>query len=475
MSVKPILKRPAEVDQRPFKRHHSAPPLLAKRVAAEALSPERLKRQRSDPSDALYQLRQVKHGVGSPLIKNTGARFKTVLKTQNENAVALVSSPQKSRTPAEEAIVAEQEIRILQQLQGGPHILKYETSFSNPGKRYTIIAQKLGPDLFTTYLDRRNPNRDILYLEDFERITKQWLEALDYMHDRSIAHRDNKPENFSSDGYLFDFGLSEILKSQNPRHHRGGTLLYCAPESILTGRMSLAGDLWALGVSLFSLAAEDYLVSVPRSRTITQDDINTLHALQERLLVKFTPSSFRSDCFDQDGKLKPKSFEKALLPVADVLTRIFKNPETGLIPPKEAAFIDLVARLLKVDPKERITAKEALQHPFFTGPTSSDVCFHLDLPKNTDTKPFSLRVLEETGAVVYTTSLYHWVPSSCYHIPQSAAPYRFEILDRENHVLCSLEHKLESDHQKIGFPPLFAHTPLEERSVSRELFPENPA
>lgn len=87
----------------------------------------------------------------------------------------------------------------------------------------------------------------------------QVVMMLEYLHSRTIAYRDIKPENLiiARDGYLrlIDFGLSKFLGPGERTYTFCGTPLYLAPEVYGSGGHNRAVDFWALGVLLFEVTS----------------------------------------------------------------------------------------------------------------------------------------------------------------------------------------------------------------------------
>jgi eukaryotic-like serine/threonine-protein kinase len=95
-----------------------------------------------------------------------------------------------------------------------------------------------------------SPQQKIRYLIDV-------LQALMYLHQRGVIHRDLKPGNvLVADGkvYLLDFGLSV---DRDHAQGRVGTMAYMAPEVVQQGMTSEQSDLYAIGVMAYELFADN--------------------------------------------------------------------------------------------------------------------------------------------------------------------------------------------------------------------------
>ena len=81
------------------------------------------------------------------------------------------------------------------------------------------------------------------------------IEAIHYMHDKSIAHRDIKPENILVANYgvakICDMGWSAVMTTSRKTYC--GTFDYVAPEILERKDYGLSVDIWCLGILVYEL------------------------------------------------------------------------------------------------------------------------------------------------------------------------------------------------------------------------------
>lgn len=158
--------------------------------------------------------------------------------------------------------------------------------------------------------------------KDASFIMKQLFSALSYLHDKNIVHRDLKLENLllvSSNSLvikLADFGLSKVYTGE-AMSTACGTPYYVAPEILLGDGYNAKIDTWACGVLLYVL-------------------------LSGRL-----PFS---------GETDPELFNAIM--AAEL---VWKKPQFDKVSTQAK---DLIQKLITKDVDSRLSAKEALAHPF---------------------------------------------------------------------------------------------------------------
>ncbi|CAE8738763.1 unnamed protein product, partial [Polarella glacialis] len=188
--------------------------------------------------------------------------------------------------------------------------------YQSEGRLDLVMECMSGGELFTRVQKRKRFSE-----ADAATAAYQMLLAINYIHSHDVVHRDIKLENFLYESEesdylkLIDFGFSKVWKKNTSMQLSCGTLAYVAPD-VLMQNYSSQCDLWSLGVSVFII------------------------------LFGYMPFSGSEDKQINDIKagryvVKKQYWER----VSDVAQ-------------------DFVKKLLLVDPLKRLTAEQALQHPF---------------------------------------------------------------------------------------------------------------
>ena len=276
------------------------------------------------------------------------------------------------------------EVHILQDMLHPSIIRLYETLET---ATHLYIAQEMctGGELFDAII--KSNNEGMIFDEcDAAAVMRMALEGLEHCHQRNVVHRDLKPENFllsvqldvkrkHGDPFpqvkMIDFGLAEKHRYGKHFQLRAGTPYYMAPE-VLKKCYDLECDLWSMGVILYIL-----LCGYPPFYGDNDDEI--YEGIERGLPKKFHPT-VESWLKRSLATVKAKPGEEGPLPgnmqfkyntlikpSEEVLKnwtnyeRFFPEAEFTLV---SAGAIDLIRKLLVTDPKKRLTATQALQHPW---------------------------------------------------------------------------------------------------------------
>eukprot|EP01039_Chlorochromonas_danica_P007127 gene7127-7880_t len=222
----------------------------------------------------------------------------------------------KATIEPEEKSLLRTEIAVLK-LVNHPNIIKMMGLYETKSHIYIVMEMLKGGELFERIVGRPR------FTEmEAAKLMRPLLESVAYLHDLGIVHRDLKPENILcgeelEDLKIADFGLSKMILPKEKMDAACGTLSYVAPEVLTMQGYGKEADLWSVGVILFLLLCG----KLP----FDGDDHNEI--------IRST--------IQADLKVNPTVWSK--------LTEDAKN---------------LITSLLNKNPKDRITAREALRHPF---------------------------------------------------------------------------------------------------------------
>lgn len=237
------------------------------------------------------------------------------------------------------------EISLLKELSGHPNIvtlLDVEMRYRDGEIVYLWLILERADCDFTTLTDEK------LSAADVKKYMYQLLKGVEYCHSHCVIHRDLKTANLllGADGQLkiTDFGLARIFSvPMRPMSNRISTLWYRAPEIILgENNYSLGVDMWSVGCIFAELAT---------SKVLFKGD-SEMDQLYKIFGVMGTPT--------------PETW-----PGMEKLPHYAKFTEmdgTDFACVKEHLSddgMDLLRKILTYTPEKRITARDALQHPYF--------------------------------------------------------------------------------------------------------------
>nr|CAH8864604.1 unnamed protein product [Trichobilharzia regenti] len=243
------------------------------------------------------------------------------------------------------------EISLLKELQH-PNIVSLEQVIMENGRLY-LVFEYLNVDL-KRYLDDTG-RRVLLEPDVVKSFMYQMLQGLLFCHGRRVIHRDLKPQNILVDTgrkivKLADFGLARAFGIPvRVLTHEVVTLWYRAPEILLGAqRYSCAVDIWSMGCIFAEVATKEALFR-------GDSEIDQLFRIF-RLLG--TPSEEVWPGVSSLPEYQKKNFpmwRNAKLPAQDNISKAFNEPALALL-----------QAMLIYEPSRRITAREALLHPYFS-------------------------------------------------------------------------------------------------------------
>ncbi|PXF49394.1 Cyclin-dependent kinase 1 [Gracilariopsis chorda] len=235
------------------------------------------------------------------------------------------------------------EISILKELQTHPNIVDFK-DVVHVDKKLFLVFEYLDQDL-KRYMDSVNEMPAML----IKSYLYQLINGIAFCHSRRVLHRDLKPQNLLIDRHgmlkLADFGLARAFGIP-VRHytHEVVTLWYRAPEILLGARKySTPVDIWSIGCIFAEMVMKTPLFP-------GDSEIDQLHKIFNALGTP-TPEMWSDvTSLPEYSRHFPKWHRRHIAETVRNLDRYG---------------VDLLARMLAYDPRERISAAEALSHYYF--------------------------------------------------------------------------------------------------------------
>lgn len=233
--------------------------------------------------------------------------------------VAVKIIPKSKMTTAIAIEDVRREVKILKGLAGHSNLIKIYEAYEDNDNVYIVMELCRGGELLDRILSRGGKYTE----EDAKAVMLQILNVVSFCHLQGVVHRDLKPENFlftskDEDSTLkaIDFGLSDFVKPDEKLNDIVGSAYYVAPE-VLHRSYTTEADVWSVGVIAYILLCG--------SRPFWARTESGIF----RSVLKADPS------FNEEPWPSLSSEAK-----------------------------DFVKRLLNKDPRKRITAAQALCHPW---------------------------------------------------------------------------------------------------------------
>ena len=270
-------------------------------------------------------------------------------------------------------------------------LLRYINANGDPDKKYflrvydyfyykehlMIVSELLKDNLydFYKYLTDNN-NTEYFSVERIQKLTKQILICLDFIHDLKIIHCDLKPENILMKSItdatckVIDFGSSCFVHDHLSAYIQSRS--YRAPEVILGCRYDYKIDMWSLGCILAEIYTGNVLFQNDSIQSMLARIIGICGPIpnwmyekgklvndfftKEKLLYMEPNAVDNNESMNQTSPQEKGKKVHILVPKRSSLRkRIRTNNEQ---------FFNFLSGLLKIDPNDRMSAKEALNHPF---------------------------------------------------------------------------------------------------------------
>lgn len=279
-------------------------------------------------------------------------KFATVTKALNQDDDQYYTLKQLKPLKNSSMIKYNREIKVLQNLKGGPNIpILHDQVRNEKDDTVTLVLEYIDGASFREISAKLNGFEIRYYFYEL-------LRSLDYAHSHGIMHRDLKPGNIMIDHKarkirLIDWGLAEFYKPNLKHNLRVSTMNYKAPELLAHCKLyHYSIDSWSLGVTLAAVLFK-------------KDPFFYGKDLIDQLLciVGFCGTEALFTYTTKHNLILPDELRGHLVYEDKKDFWMYASQENSDFVTQDA--IELLEKLLVMDHDTRILAREAMRFPFF--------------------------------------------------------------------------------------------------------------
>ena len=305
-----------------------------------------------------------------------GAVFKAQhVPTGKVKAVKMIKEP--GRDPQELARTTK-EIKMLEVLHGELNVVALDGHFWWQDSLFLVfdfIASDLGKRLEMSQRRAMMEGRKHggLPEEEVRMVTRQLVCAMDAVHRLGILHRDLKPENIlltAATVKVADFGVGCLVAEEEAPlvadgHGWQGTIFYAAPEYCFAGLHYGSGvDVWAIGCVVAELITGEVFFglegNIPRGVDLQTLQLELLRLATERLGT--VPPHLASGHIGGVSLFMGIDLPYRITPLESAAV----TPLPTLLPECKADLRGFVQACLTIDPEQRASCAQLLEHPYLT-------------------------------------------------------------------------------------------------------------
>jgi len=278
--------------------------------------------------------------------------YGVVLKCRNKENTEIVAI-KKFKESEDDEIVRKttlREVKILRMLKH-ENIVELREAFRRKGKLY-LVFEYVEKNLLEVLEDHPNG----LDQEVVRRLIYQLCRAIHWCHENGVIHRDIKPENLliGLQNYslkLCDFGFARTVNSKGRSELTDyvATRWYRAPELLLGDtNYGTAVDIWAIGCIMGELTDGQPLFP-------GESEIDQLYVIQK---IKGPLTSAQNEMFLRNPRFLGLKFPDMTRP---------ETVEKKYLGKMSKRALNFMKGLLAMDPAQRLTGAQCLEHPYFEG------------------------------------------------------------------------------------------------------------